>query len=288
MPRIFLVEQDASLREWCRQHLGTAGIAVAPFDDGQRALEALRGEPPDLFLIDSEIGGLGAFALAAAIRSNVRCAHVPLVFLVPSQDPAKLAQALAIEPGGALTKPLTRDVLLESVRARLGASAGDSDADRHARAAHAPAAAPARGTASGALLETKRATVLAVTVRNFVSLAKAMPATSLDRMLVEFGTQAREAVFESGGWIVRGDATQFVALFEETPGESRRHAGRAIDAALGIVRGTRLAKRWADLNLPTARAMYISIGCGIHTGEVIVARLTVGGHLVPGIAGPSA
>ena len=44
MPRIFLVEQDASLREWCRQHLGTAGIAVAPFDDGQRALEALRGE----------------------------------------------------------------------------------------------------------------------------------------------------------------------------------------------------------------------------------------------------
>ncbi|MBK7661295.1 MAG: hypothetical protein IPJ28_20250 [Betaproteobacteria bacterium] len=95
-------------------------------------------------------------------------------------------------------------------------------------------------------------------------------------------------MFESGGWIVRGDATQFVALFEETPGESRRHAGRAIDAALGIVRGTRLAKRWADLNLPTARAMDISIGCGIHTGEVIVARLTVGGHLVPGIAGPSA
>jgi len=288
MPRIFLVEQDGSLREWCRQHLGTAGISVAPFDDGQRALEALRGEPPDLFLIDSEIGGLGAFALAAAIRSNVRCAHVPLIFLVPAHDPATLAQALAIEPGGALTKPLTRELLLETVRARLGVSAGESDADRHARATKAPATAPARGTASGALLETKRATVLAVAVRNFVSLAKAMPATSLDRMLVEFGTLAREAVFEAGGWIVRGDAMQFVALFEEPPGESRRHAGRAIDAALGIVRGARSAKRWADVNLPTARAMDISIGCGIHTGEVIVARLTVGGHLVPGIAGPSA
>jgi CheY-like chemotaxis protein len=288
MPRLFLVEQDPSLREWCRLHLGTAGISVTPFDDAQRALEALRGEPPDLFLIDTETAGLGAFALAAAIRSNVRSAHVPLIFLVPGNDPEQLAQSLAIEPGGALTKPLSRELLLETVRARLGVSSDDSDSDRHARAAKAPVAAPARGTASGALLETKRATVLAVVVRNFVSLARAMPAASLDRMLVEFGTFAREAVFESGGWIVRGDATQFTALFEETPGESRRHAGRAIDAALGIVRGARAAKRWADANLPTARAMDISIGCGIHTGEVIVARLTVGGHLVPGIAGLSA
>ncbi|MBK7661296.1 MAG: hypothetical protein IPJ28_20255 [Betaproteobacteria bacterium] len=92
-----------------------------PSTASQRALEALRGEPPDLFLIDCEIAGLGAFALAAAIRSNVRCAHVPLIFLVPAHDPATLAQALAIEPGGALTN-----------RARLGASAGGSDADRHA------------------------------------------------------------------------------------------------------------------------------------------------------------
>ena len=288
MPRLFIVEQDASLREWCRLHLGTAGVTVTPFDDGQRALEALRGEPPDLFLIDTEIAGLGAFALAAAIRSNVRSAHVPLIFVVPGNNPAQLAQALAIEPGGALTKPLSRDLLLQTVRARLGVTAEDGEGDRHARAARAPVAPPARGTASGALLETKRATVLAVAVRNFVSLARAMPATSLDRMLVEFGSEAREAVFEAGGWIVRGDAMQFIALFEETPGESRRHAGRAIDAALGVVRGARAAKRWADAHLPTARAMDISIGCGIHTGEVIVARLTVGGHLVPGIAGPSA
>jgi class 3 adenylate cyclase len=259
-----------------------------PFDDGQRALEALRGEPPELIVIDAEIGGIGAFALAAAIRSNVRSAHVPLVFLVPAHDAAQLAQALAIEPGSALTKPLSRDLLLETVRSRLGLAADSAEGDRPARALQPQSPAPARGTASGALLETKRATVLALAVRNFVSLAKAMPAASLDRMLVEFNTQAREAVFEVGGWIVRGDATQFVAIFEETPGESRRHAGRAIDAALGIVRGARAAKRWADIHLPTARAMDISVGCGIHTGEVIVARLTVGGHLVPGIAGPSA
>lgn len=288
MPRLFLVEQDAALREWCRMHLGTAGVAVTPFDDGQRALEALRGEPPDLFVIDGEITGLGAFALAAAIRSNVRSAHVPIVFLVPSRDGAQLAQAQAIEPGGVLTKPLSRELLLETVRARLGLAADSVEGDRPVRATQAQLAAPPRGTASGALLETKRATVLAIAVRNFVSLARAMPATSLDRLLVEFGSQAREAVFEAGGWIVRGDATHFLALFEETPGETRRHAGRAIDAALGVVRGARAAKRWADTHLPTARAMDISVGGGIHTGEVIVARLTVGGHLVPGVAGISA
>ena len=71
MPKVFLIEQDPSLREWCRLHLGTEGFAVVPFDDARRALEALRVEPPELVMIATNIMGMSAFALAAAIRSNV-------------------------------------------------------------------------------------------------------------------------------------------------------------------------------------------------------------------------
>ncbi len=142
-----------------------------------------------------------------------------------------------------------------------------------------------RGTASGPLLETKQATVLVVAVRNFVSLARALNASVLDRFLSEFAAQAREAIFSSGGWIVRSDAVSMVALFEDVPDQSNPHPARALDAALGAVLASRAAKRWGESALANRASLDISVGCGVHAGEVIVARLTVGGHLAPCIAG---
>ena len=72
MPKVFLLEPDPSLREWCRLHLSTDGLTVVPFDDGRRALEALRVEPPELVMIATNLVGMSAFALAAAIRSATR------------------------------------------------------------------------------------------------------------------------------------------------------------------------------------------------------------------------
>jgi class 3 adenylate cyclase len=289
MPKIFLLESDPSLREWCRLHLSTDGFTVVPFDDGRRALEALRVEPPELVMIATNLTGMGAFALAAAIRSNVRSALTPILFLVPGKDTAALSQALTIEPQGVVSKPLTRELLLESVHARLGnplVAAATSQQSRRPEPG-APSTS-ARGTASGPLLETKQATVLVVAVRNFVSLARALSASVLDRFMSEFAAHAREAVFNSGGWIVRADAMSMVALFEDVPDQTNPHPARALEAALGAVLASRVAKRWGESALPNRVSLDISVGCGVHTGEVIVARLTVGGSLSPCIAGQTA
>jgi class 3 adenylate cyclase len=286
MPKVFLLEPDPSLREWCRLHLSTEGFAVAAFDDGRRALEALRGEPPDLVLIATNLVGMGAFALAAAIRSNVRSALTPLLFLVPAKDTAALSQALAIEPQGVVSKPLSRELLLESVHARMGNPAVAAVTGQPSRRSEArgPSAA-ARGTASGPLLGTKQATVLMVAVRNFVSLARTLNASVLDRFLSEFAAHVREAIFGNGGWVVRADAMSMLALFEDVPDQANPHPARALEAALGSVLASRVAKRWGESALPNRASLDVSVGCGVHTGEVIVARLTVGGHLAPCIAG---
>lgn len=288
MAKIFLIEPEPSIREWCRLHLSTDGLTVVPFDDGRRALEALRGEPPELVILATNLSGMSAFALAAAIRSNVRSALTPILFLVPGKDPAALSQALAIEPEGVVTKPLTRELLLESVNARLGHPVPAPARQQSRRGDAGSSGVAARGTASGALLETKQASVLAVAVRNFVSLARQLNAGVLDRFLSEFAVHARQAIFSAGGWIVRADAMSLVALFEEVPDQESSHAARALEAALGVVLASRLAKRWGETTLPRRASLDVSVGCGVHTGEVIVARLTVGGHLAPCIAGQTA
>jgi class 3 adenylate cyclase/CheY-like chemotaxis protein len=286
MPNVFLLEPDPSLREWCRLHLSTDGVSVVSFDDGRRALEALRVEPPDLVMIATNLVGMSAFALAAAIRSNVRSALTPILFLVPGKDTAALSQALAIEPQGVVSKPLSRELLLESVHVRLGNPFGANVTGQQSRRPEpGPRNTSVRGTASGPLLETKQATVLVVAVRNFVSLARALNASVLDRFMSEFAAHVREAIFTNGGWIVRADAMSMVALFEDVPDQANPHCARALEAALGAVLSSRSAKRWGEAALANRASLDVSVGCGVHTGEVIVARLTVGGHLAPCIAG---
>lgn len=289
MPRIFLVEPQASLREWCRMHLGAAGFSVAAFDDGHRVLEALRAQTPDLVVVATGLEGMGMRALATEIRSHAASARVPFLFVVARGDASALAQARAIDAEGILEKPFDRETLLKAVRDRLGkpkAPVTDTVAAR--RPEGEPAVGPARSAISGPLLETKQATVLAIVVRNFVSLARSLSARELDLFLGEFASRARIAVFDAGGWIVRADPMSMVALFEDVPDHANPHGARAVDAALGAVLASRAAKHWGELTLPTHRSIDISVGCGIHAGEVIVARLTVGGHLAPSIAGATA
>jgi|GEM_PF-1336263 len=293
MQRILLVERDPMLRKWFRLHLTTRGLIVVAFDDGRRALEAAQREPPDLLLIATDLPADEAFALAAGIRSNMRTELIPILFLVPANDPVALARATAIEPQGVITKPLTHLVLLESVAARLGAK----DPMRVRETANTPpprgpvptaGALPAGVAGSGLLLDVREASVLVVMLRNFVSLARSLSAKTLEALLRKFLSAAREAVTDQGGWIVRADATGLVALFEEGPRADRTHATRAIEAALGVVLAARRAKKWAESEAPNAGMPDLSVGCGVHAGEVIIARLSGSGFLALTIAGQTA
>jgi DNA-binding response OmpR family regulator len=277
MSKVYLIEPEPAQREWCRMHLTTDGFSVAAFDDARRALQAIRADLPDLVILATNMLGMSAFAFAAALRSNVRSSLVPIMFLVPAKDTQALVQALEIEPDGVVSKPLTREVLLDAVTSRISRGAG-------------ALAAPhlATGAASGPLLEEKQASVLVVVVRNFVSLARGLSASVLDRLLSQFATQATQAIFDNGGWIVRGDAMSMVALFEDVPDQAVAPASRAIEAALGAVLAGPRVKRWAHAALADRASVDVSVGCGVHSGPVIVARLAGAGRIAPCIAGQTA
>ena len=285
MPRIFLVETDPTLREWCRLHLEAQHLTALAFDDVRPALEALRSDPADLLVLATDLPSSGAFALAAAVRSNVRTALMPILFMVPRQDAEAFAHALSIEPQGVISKPITRAALLEAVAARLG-SAPDALAVENRTLAgqlgvHAPSGSV--GTASGLVVNVRNATVLVVALRNFVSLVRALSAKPLDALLRRFMSFAHDAIVEHGGWIVRADAAGLVALFEEGPKVDRAHPARAIEAALAVLVAARRAKSSVSSELRDVPDL--SIGCGIHTGEVVIARLSGGGLLALTVAG---
>ena len=292
MPKVVLVEKDPTLREWARMHLSTLGLTVTVLDDGRQALEAVRRDPPDLLIVSADLPQQGAFALAAALRSNLQTALVPILFVVPAYDAETLAQCVSIDPEGVITKPLSRNVLLEAVAARLSGAKHLPGLAQRAPALEpflpAPGVAALSTVPSGLLVEVKDATVLIVAVRNLVSLARALSAKTLDTLLSRFVALAREGVTEQSGRTLRADATGVTAHFEDGPGDTRAHAARGIEAALAVAVAARRVKRWAEQNLTGSPAPELSIGCGIHTGEIILVRLSVSGQVAPCIAGQTA
>jgi class 3 adenylate cyclase len=135
------------------------------------------------------------------------------------------------------------------------------------------------------ILDVRDATVLVIVLRNFVSLARALSAKPLDTLLRRFMSAARDAIVDHGGWVVRADASGLVALFEEAPKIDRVHAIRAIEAALDVLVAARRAKKWASAEQRDIVVPDLSVGCGIHTGEVLIARLSGGGQLALTLAG---
>jgi DNA-binding response OmpR family regulator len=292
MHKVLVVETDPTLREWLRLHLLTHGVAATALDDGRRALEAVRVEQPDLLIVSTDLPRNGAFALAAAMRSNVQTAPVPMLFLVSPNDAEALAQCMSIEPEGVITKPLSRNVLLEAVAARLSAAKHQPGLVQRSPALEPFLPAPSVGAhtavPSGLLVEVKDATVLIVVVRNLVSLARAFNAKTLDALLSQFVGAAREAVLERAGRTLRADATGLTAHFEDGPGESRAHAARGIEAALAVAVAARRVKHWAEKHLTGSPGPELSVGCGVHTGEIILARLSLSGSVPPCMAGQTA
>lgn len=287
MKKILLVEGDRPIREWCTLHLTTQGHDVAALSDPRQALEFTRSRLPDLIVIAADSRSTGAFALAASVRSHSRTARTPILFLVPTQDAVAMTQASEIESAAVVSKPPVRAVFIDAVDRSLALAEADNGGSPEESLPGATRRPFAPGPSSLAM-ETKEATVLTIVLRNLVSLARSLRSTSLDALLQRFVAEAREIVLGHGGWVVRVDATGLLALFEAGPNSRRSHATRALDSALAALLAARRIKRWAETELPDAPAPTLSIGCGVHTGDVIVARLALGGPMSSCIAGQTA
>jgi len=117
---VLVVEDDPDQMALADLRLSLAGYRVRTAASARAMVEALREEPlPDVILLDVMLPDGDGFDLLARIRRHPRLALLPVIMLTARTDPEDIRKGLALGADGYVTKPYSKTVLAEALRAVL-------------------------------------------------------------------------------------------------------------------------------------------------------------------------
>jgi FixJ family two-component response regulator len=125
---VFVVDDDASLRESLSSLLRSIGLHVELFDTAAQFLKSKRPDVPSCLVLDVRLPGLSGLDFQAElIKSDVR---VPIIFITGHGDIPMSVRAMKAGAIEFLTKPLREQDLLDAVQAGLDRDRARRESDK--------------------------------------------------------------------------------------------------------------------------------------------------------------
>jgi CheY-like chemotaxis protein len=110
---VLVVDDDLAIRTAVSWALSDAGYCVDEAENGQRALDRVASQKPDLVLLDMRMPVMDGWVLAQRYR-QLPGPHAPIVVMTAAQDARDRARQ--IDADGYLAKPFAVDELVALVR----------------------------------------------------------------------------------------------------------------------------------------------------------------------------
>lgn len=121
MPKILVIEDDATLRGVLRMHLNANGFTVRIAADATEAIQTILADVPDMILSDINMPYLDGLELLQALKGDDLTAKVPVVLLTGRNDDETYIRATQLGVAGYVTKPVKLDELLATLKRALPA-----------------------------------------------------------------------------------------------------------------------------------------------------------------------
>jgi CheY-like chemotaxis protein len=119
MPKILIVDDDQLMRDMLRIHLTNAGHKVTLAADATEGIRALLDTDFDLIVCDFNMPYMDGLELTAAIRTDPKTAHIPVIMFTGSREEEVARRAL--ELGTTLiNKPIQAQEFMGEVARLLG------------------------------------------------------------------------------------------------------------------------------------------------------------------------
>jgi two-component system response regulator FixJ len=120
-PTVFVVDDDAAMRDALAQLLETAGLRVETHADGPAFLVAYEADRPGCLLLDMAMPGMTGLEVQAEL--NAHGLAIPIIFLTGHGDIPMAVRAVQAGAVDFLEKPIQGAALLERVQRALALDA---------------------------------------------------------------------------------------------------------------------------------------------------------------------
>jgi two-component system response regulator ChvI len=113
---IALVDDDRNILTSVSIALQAEGFLTRLYSDGETALKALTGNPPDLAVLDVKMPRMDGMELLRRLRER---SAIPVIFLTSKDDELDEALGLALGADDYIAKPFSQRLLIARIRAIL-------------------------------------------------------------------------------------------------------------------------------------------------------------------------
>jgi len=114
--KVMVIDDSKTIRRTAEKLLKNAGCEVITAVDGFEALSKIMDTKPDLVFVDIMMPRLDGYQTCALIKNNEAYKHVPVIMLSSKDGLFDRARGRIVGSDQYLTKPFTRDELLEVIQ----------------------------------------------------------------------------------------------------------------------------------------------------------------------------
>lgn len=122
--KVMVIDDSNTIRRSAEIFLAQAGCIVILAEDGFDALAKISDHQPDVIFVDIMMPRLDGYQTCTLIKKNPRYASTPVIMLSSKDGVFDRARGQIAGSDDYLTKPFTRESLVEAVSASLAARGG--------------------------------------------------------------------------------------------------------------------------------------------------------------------
>jgi DNA-binding response OmpR family regulator len=120
MKKILIVDDEPDVLKMIAFRVKKAGYEIATAFDGEKALEAVSKDRPDLILLDLRLPRIDGWEVCRRLKADEKFSSIPIVILSASVSSLNSDKTKELEAEDYLLKPFEPVVLLEKIKNLIG------------------------------------------------------------------------------------------------------------------------------------------------------------------------
>ena len=297
--RLLVVDDNEMNRDMLSRRLAAKGHSVQVAEDGQKALDSIERDRPDLVLLDVMMPGISGLEVLQRLRQQYSVSDLPVIMATAMDASKDIVEALRLGANDYVTKPLDFPVVLARVQGQLALKRAKDEIQklahdlelhnrfiRHTFGRYLSSEVVSRllETPEGLKLggESRRVTILMSDLRGFTSVSERLGPEQVVRLLNTYLGAMASLILKHQGTIDEFIGDAVLAIFG-APISRDDDGRRALACAIEMQLAMEDVNRQNQLEgLPR-----VEMGIAVHTGPVVVGNIGSQERTKYGVVGPT-